>query len=194
MRSAATHLVVDLPGGDRVHSRLDLTDGHARVEHLDVITEAVRASRQGEHATPRETCTAPGRHNKRRVPDCPVDNANAGRCVGHHAVMSPNQPCDGRLEEVLNIYADDPLESGDVLLLLDGKVCMEITGLAAHWDDVLRGNTAGVLRETARSVVIAIARPEAMLLPSDIQLWQDLRDDLLDSDVTLLPVQALPAA
>ena len=83
---------------------------------------------------------------------------------------------------------------GDVLFLLDGKVCMEITGLAARWDDVVRSNTAGVLRKTARRVVVAIARPEATLLPGDLQLWQDLRDDLLGSDVTLLPVQALPAA
>ncbi len=108
--------------------------------------------------------------------------------------MSPNQPCDSRLEEVLKIYADDPLDSGDVLLLLDGKVCMEMTGLAAQWDAVLRSNTAGLLRKTARSIVVAIARPEATLLPSDHQLGHDLRDDLLDSDVTLSPVQALPAA
>ena len=108
--------------------------------------------------------------------------------------MSANQPCDGHLEEVLKIYAAEPLDSGDVLFLIDDKVCMEITGLAARWDDVVRSNTAGVLRKTARRVVVAIARPEATLLPGDLQLWKDLRDDLLGSDVTLLPVQALPAA
>lgn len=42
--------------------------------------------------------------------------------------------------------------------------------------------------------MVVIARPRARLLPSDHQLWQDLRDALLGDDVTLLPVQALPAA
>lgn len=79
-------------------------------------------------------------------------------------------------------------------MLIDGTVCMEITGLAARWDDVVRRNTASVLRRAARTVMVAIARPQARLLPSDLQLWQDLRDALLDHDVTLLPVQALPAA
>lgn len=96
--------------------------------------------------------------------------------------------------DVLRIYADLPLADGDAVLLLDDKVCMEVEQLAGEWDDVLRRNTAQILRATAKRVLLAIARPGAVLLDSDYQLWRDLHAELRDSEVQLLPVRALPAA
>lgn len=101
---------------------------------------------------------------------------------------------DQRLAEVLRIYADDPLDDGDAVFLLDGAVCFEVAGLADHWDDLLRRNTAQILREQACRAVLAIARPGADLTPSDYQVWRDLHADLRGSAVDLLPVKALPAA
>lgn len=102
---------------------------------------------------------------------------------------------DSSLASVLQIYADDPLDDGDaILLFLDQKTCVEIPGLAREWDAQLRENTAYILRRTSRRVQVAIARPEEQLLPGDFQLWRDLHAELRDSDVELLPVRALPAA
>jgi len=96
--------------------------------------------------------------------------------------------------DVLRIYADDPLDDGDALLLLDSKVCLELEGLADHWDAQLRINTVEILRKTAGTVLVAVARPYAALLPGDYQLWRDLHAGLRDGDVALLPLRALPAA
>lgn len=101
---------------------------------------------------------------------------------------------DAELSKVLRIYEDNPMEAGDAVLLLDNKVCLELEGLADHWDAQLRTNTAGILRETSRTVLVAVARPGATLLPGDHQLWRDLHTDLRDGDVALLPLRALPAA
>ena len=101
---------------------------------------------------------------------------------------------DDTLTNMLHIYADDPMDDGDAVLLLDSKVAVEMEGLADHWDAQLRTNTAGILRETARTVVVAVARRDAVLRPSDYQLWRDLHDELRDGDVALLPLRALPAA
>lgn len=98
------------------------------------------------------------------------------------------------LAELLEIYADHPLDDGDAVLVLDSKVCLEIEGLADHWDDVLRRNTASVVRSNAGSVLVLIARADAELLDTDYQLWRDLHAELRDSEVQLLPVRALPAA
>ena len=99
-----------------------------------------------------------------------------------------------RLAEVLRIYADHPLDDGDAVLLIDDEVCLEIEDLADEWDAVRRSSTTGILLSTARCVQVAIARPRAVLLDRDYQLWRDLHADLRDSDVQLLPVRALPAA
>jgi hypothetical protein len=101
---------------------------------------------------------------------------------------------DTRLADVLRIYADDPLADGDAVLSLNDAVCCEIAGLADHWDDVLRVNTAQVIRETATKVAVAIARRDAALRPEDFAIWRDLHAELRDSGVELLPVKALPAA
>ena len=102
-------------------------------------------------------------------------------------------PPDSRLAEVLRLYAERPMAAGDAVLVLDSSVCMEVAGLADHWDEVLRRNTAGILRETATEVVLAIARPGADLLPEDYRLWRELHQEV-GHDVSLAPVQALPAA
>ncbi len=101
---------------------------------------------------------------------------------------------DDALTEMLHLYEDDPMDDGDAVMLLDSKVCMEVEGMADHWDAQLRTNTAGILRETSRTVVVAVARRDGVFRPSDYQLWRDLHDELRDGDVALLPLRALPAA
>lgn len=101
---------------------------------------------------------------------------------------------DDTLAQVLQIYAETPMPEGDAALFLDGKVCLEIERLALEWDDELCRNTAKILRETTGSVVVAIARRSAALLPADFQLWRDLHQELRGSEVALLPLRALPAA
>ena len=101
---------------------------------------------------------------------------------------------DDRLADLLDVYADHPLDDGDVVLVLDDQVCLEVEGLAEHWDPLVRRNTAKIVRETSTSVLVLIARPERTLLDRDYQLWRDLHADLRDTDVQLHPVRALPAA
>ena len=103
-------------------------------------------------------------------------------------------PSADKLADVLSIYADYPLADGDAVLLLDDAVVVELEGLAREWDEELRRNTALILRQSASSVVLAIARPGRDLLPSDFQLWRELHEELRDADISLRPVQALPAA
>ncbi|MCW2501428.1 MAG: hypothetical protein JWN87_3104 [Frankiales bacterium] len=99
------------------------------------------------------------------------------------------------IDVVLEIYRTNPMLDGDVALLTDLQVVQEVEGLADHWDPVLRRNIAYVLREVgARELQVAIARPDAELLPQDHALWADLREELLDSPITVLPLLALPAA
>ena len=100
---------------------------------------------------------------------------------------------DDRLADLLHVYADHPLDDGDAVLVLDDHVCLEVEGLADHWDSA-RESTARIVRETSSSVVVLIARPDRVLRDGDYQLWRDLHADLRDSDVQLHPVRALPAA
>jgi hypothetical protein len=104
--------------------------------------------------------------------------------------MTPNP----RIESVLRVYSDYPLHDGDAVLLLDETVCLELEQLATQWDDVLRTNTAEVVRRTARTVVVAIARSGGDLHPSDFRLWRELHDELRHDDIDLAPLQSLPAA
>ena len=99
-----------------------------------------------------------------------------------------------RGESALRIYADDPLEDGDAVLLIDDTICLEIERLADEWDDRGRRNLADILTKTARRVLVAIARDGSELLPGDYQLWRELHQELRDTEVELLPVRALPAA
>ncbi|MCW2601609.1 MAG: hypothetical protein JWM02_3438 [Frankiales bacterium] len=113
--------------------------------------------------------------------------------------MTPFEPpCFGVMKnrkKVLKAYREHPMCNGDVALLTDLAVVQEVEGLADHWDPVLRANIAHVLTEIgARELQIAIARPDAELLPQDHALWADLREELLGSAITVLPVVALPAA
>ncbi len=108
-------------------------------------------------------------------------------------MTTPTQPAD-RLEDVIRIYNDNPLDDGDAVLLLDDKVCLEIQQLAAEWDEVLRSNTANLLRSSATRALVLIARPGGVLRDSDYQLWRDVHADLRNCDVQLLPVRGLRAA
>jgi len=99
-----------------------------------------------------------------------------------------------RGENALRIYADDPLEDGDAVLLIDDTICLEIERLADEWDDRGRRSLADILTKTARRVLVAIARDGSELLPGDYQLWRELHQELRDTEVELLPVRALPAA
>ena len=99
-----------------------------------------------------------------------------------------------RLHAALAIYAESPLEDGDGVLFLDGAVILELPSLAGEWDAVVRGSLGHTLRETASEVVLAIARRGADLLPADFRLWRELHEELRDSPVDLVPLQALPAA
>ena len=94
----------------------------------------------------------------------------------------------------LQLYAEEPMEDGDVVLLLDDTVCLEVAGLADHWDEVQRSSVAEVLRQTSSSVVVAVARRGAALTPDDYRMWRDLHADLQGTAVALSPVRALPAA
>ena len=112
-------------------------------------------------------------------------------------LMTPTPRPDAavaREQEALRIYAEHPLDDGDTLLLLDDAVCLELTGLADHWDEVGRRNLVEIIEASARRVLVAIARDRACLLPGDYQLWRELHQDLRGTQVDLLPVRALPAA
>ena len=119
---------------------------------------------------------------------------NAEQSLPNRAILPPMTDDTDRLAQLLDVYADHPLDDGDAVLVLDEQVCLEIEGLADHWDDVLRRSTASVVRTTAARVIVLIARTGAELLDSDYQLWRDLHAELRDSEVQLLPVRALPAA
>lgn len=106
--------------------------------------------------------------------------------------MSPENRT--RITEAMHIYAETPLDPGDGVLFLDGRVILEVPSLAEEWDVPLCESLGANLRETATEVMLAIARPGADLLPSDYRLWRELHEELRDSPVDLLPVQALPAA
>lgn len=99
-------------------------------------------------------------------------------CAGSVSPSAMTLDPAANLAAALRAYSDIPLDAGDAVLLLDGKVAMQVDGLADQWYDQLRRNTVKILRETARHVVVAIARPGADLGPRDYQLWRDLHQDL----------------
>lgn len=101
---------------------------------------------------------------------------------------------DKRVSDLLEIYAELPIEDGDALLLLDSRVCVEVERMADEWDDELCTQTAELLRQTASTVVLAIARRGADLTPADYRMWRELHQALRETAVDLRPVQALPAA
>ncbi len=98
------------------------------------------------------------------------------------------------LADVLSLYAEHPLADGDAILLLDGQVCMEVEGLADHWDEALRLGVTEAVRATARSVTLAVARHRERLRDGDYQIWRELHAGLRDADINVAPLRALPAA
>lgn len=102
---------------------------------------------------------------------------------------------DSRLATMLRTYCDHPMEDGDAVLLLDDTVCVELGGLADHWDGQLRRSTVSVVQQTASSrVLLAIARDGTHLLDGDHQIWRDVHADLRHTALQVLPLRALPAA
>jgi hypothetical protein len=99
---------------------------------------------------------------------------------------------------VLAVYRDIPLDNGDAILICGGgveDVVQEIAGLADHWHPRVRDAVCGVLRDIdVGEVVVAIARPDAQLLPQDHALHADLAEELRDGPIRLHPLEALPAA
>jgi len=96
--------------------------------------------------------------------------------------------------DLLAHYDSEPMEPGDVALLLDDSACMEVQGLADNWSAQARRNLATVLREHCARVLIAVARPEGQLLAADHVIWAELREELLCSGVELLPIRGVAAA
>ena len=99
-----------------------------------------------------------------------------------------------KTENMLAHYEAEPMQPGDVALLLDDGVCMEVEGLADHWSANIRRNLATMLRPNCARVLIAVARPERQLLASDHVLWAEMREELLGSGVELLPIRAITGA
>lgn len=99
-----------------------------------------------------------------------------------------------RERHCLSIFAEHPMQAGDVAILCDEGVILEIAGMADHWDQLVRDNMAVTLTEVGvRRAVIAVARPARDLRPSDHVLWAELREELLGK-VRLAPLVAIPAA
>ena len=98
-----------------------------------------------------------------------------------------------KTKAALKAYDAEPMRDGDVALLIDDGVCLEIEGLANHWDAGVRRNLAAALGPGCARVVMAVARPGRALLASDHVLWAELREELLDSGVELDPLHAVAA-
>lgn len=153
-----------------------------------MIVSAIGSSRarsQGRRADPGEVVDNRAAVDERRPPPVPVPML----C----AMTTPLDHTD-REQQALHLYADEPLDDGDAVLLLDGTVCLELERMADEWDDVGRRSLVSILTTTSQRVLVAIARDGGRLLPRDYQLWRDLHADLRGTDVELLPVRALPAA
>lgn len=108
--------------------------------------------------------------------------------------MTTHDPDTPRERQALRVYADDPMEDGDAVLLLDEKVCLELEQLANEWEDDVPPLLVDLLAQQAQRVLVAVARDGEQLLPSDYALWRRLHAGLRDLDVDLLPLRVLPAA
>jgi hypothetical protein len=98
-------------------------------------------------------------------------------------------------DDLLALYRSDPLNDGDVVVLVPGhQLATEIEGLADHWDPELCRNLALLLREIdAREVELAVARPDGLLLERDHSMLGDLVEELAGTGVVVRPLLPLPA-
>lgn len=126
--------------------------------------------------------------------DRPVDRAFGYLRRVHAARMTSVTSLSFSAQQALRTYADTPMEDGDAVLLLNDEVCLEFEQFAAGWDDDGCSRVVDLLAASASRVLLAIAREGSTLLPGDYQLWRELHEALRDTQVELLPVQALPAA
>ena len=95
---------------------------------------------------------------------------------------------------VLHAYEEDPVDAGDLVLLVDEAAVVEVAGGADHWEQMDARLLLSELARQPRRVVPCIARPGADLLPADRELWAELHEVGLATGVAVLPLQALPAA
>lgn len=98
-------------------------------------------------------------------------------------------------KDIESVYVDHPLDNGDALIITDMDFVQQVDGLADHWEPKVRQFVTDILRRIdPLEVVLAVARPDADLLPQDHAMWADLREELLGSGITVHPPKALPAA
>jgi hypothetical protein len=99
-----------------------------------------------------------------------------------------------QIEPALNAFRDDPLDNGDAVIATDDRRVLELAALADQWDPAVCADLCAFLTDSGvREVTVAIARPEARLLPQDHALWADLRERLAPSGVRLRDPVGLPA-
>ena len=99
------------------------------------------------------------------------------------------------LARVIEIYSDDPLDNGDILLITDRRLIQECEAAADLWDPRVRAFVGELLASVdATEVALAVARPSGTLLPQDHAMWADLREDCAAAGIRLRDPIGLPAA
>ena len=94
----------------------------------------------------------------------------------------------------LEAYGDVPTPAGDLVLLFNEEVIIELEGGADHWEQLRPFTFLREIGGSAHRVVPAIARPGADLLDSDRTLWAELCEVVREAGVEVGPLQALRAA
>lgn len=94
----------------------------------------------------------------------------------------------------LDVYAEEPTAAGDLVLMFNEDVIIELEGGADHWDDMRPFTFLRGLSGAAYRVLPAIARPGADLLDADRRLWAELREVVTEAGMEVGPLQALRAA
>jgi len=99
------------------------------------------------------------------------------------------------LDAVLTIYRDHPMDNGDVVAFLEGRIALELESLADRWDPTLRDSVcAAVAGSGTTELAIAVCRPEGVPLAQDHAMWADLREACFSLGIRVQPLIGLPAA
>lgn len=96
--------------------------------------------------------------------------------------------------QALETYEDCPTDDGDLILLLDETMVLEIEGGADHWDQIRPLAFLTQLQGRAQRLLPCIARPGADLTASDRALWAQMREAGGQVGIEVAPLQALRAA
>lgn len=98
-------------------------------------------------------------------------------------------------DAALATYRDSPLDNGDAVAFLDQELVVELESLADQWDPRLRDNLCAVLEGSGTTeLVLAVARPDGVLLAQDHALWGDLRERCFALGIRVQPLIGLPSA